>query len=138
MSEYEMASLFFQVVETAHAAIANYLTVVFAVLVVSYFVAQKIERTSLIFLIVVYSVFSIGMINEIFSLYSDLIRLGWEMAVQFDAENSALSWLGMASSNASGPQWAIPIIVTIACGLAYVGSLFFFYQIRKRGNPGQD
>ena len=33
MTEYEMASLFFQIVETAHAAMANYLTVVFAILV---------------------------------------------------------------------------------------------------------
>jgi hypothetical protein len=53
MSEYEMASLFFQVVETAHAAIANFLTVVFAVLIVSFFAVQKIERVSMITLLVV-------------------------------------------------------------------------------------
>jgi hypothetical protein len=77
------------------------------------------------------------MIKEIFSLYSDLIRLGWKMVVQFGADGSALSWLGMASSNASGPQWAIPVVITIACGSAYLGSLFFLFQIRKRGNPEQ-
>lgn len=105
-------------------------------LVVSYFVAQKINRSSLIFLIAVYSVFAIGMTREIFSLYFDLVRLGWEMADQFGSDGT-LSWLGMANSGSSGPQWVIPIAVTVACGSAYVGSLFFFFQIRKRDIPSQ-
>ncbi len=46
MSEYEMASLFCQVVEAGHATLANFLTVVFAVLVVSYFVADKLDRVA--------------------------------------------------------------------------------------------
>jgi len=80
MSEFEMASLFYQVLTAAHAALANFLTVVFAVLVVSYFVAEKIDRIAAMFLLGVYSLFAIGMTNEIVGLYSDLVRLGWEMA----------------------------------------------------------
>ena len=131
-----MANLFYQLVEAAHAALANYLTVVFVVLVVSYFVAHKIDRAAWIFLLGVYSLFAIGVTNEIFSLYSDMVRLGWQMANQFDAENTALSWHGMASSTAGGPRWSIPITVASMCGLAYVGSLFLFFQIRKHGSPG--
>ena len=41
MTEYEYAALFFQVSETAHAAIANFLTVVFAMIVVSYLAAHR-------------------------------------------------------------------------------------------------
>jgi len=136
MSEYEMATLFYQVVEAAHAALANYLTVVFAVLVVSYFVANKLNRVAWICLLGVYSIFAIGMTNEIVSLYSDMVRLGWQMASQMDAEKTALSWHGMASGIEDGPRWAIPIVVAAMCGLAYVGSIIFFFQIRKRGSPG--
>ncbi len=132
MSDYELASLFFQVIDTAHAALANFLTVVFAVLVVTHFVAHKLDRLSAFLLLTVYSLFSIGMTNEIVSLYSDFVRLGHRMA-----ENGAtdLGWLGMTSSGQDGPVWAIPIIVGIMCVTAYLGSLVFFYRMRKRGGP---
>ncbi len=134
MSEFEMASLFYQVIEVAHAALANYLTVVFAVLIVSHFAADKLDRSAWVVLLGVYSLFAIGMTNEIASLYSDFVRLGWEMAKIADADGTTLSWNGMATRNADGPAWAIPIVVTAMCGLAYVGSLLFFFRTRQRGN----
>jgi hypothetical protein len=50
MSEFEMASLFYQVLGAAHAALANFPLVIFAVLVVSYFVAGKLDRLASSFL----------------------------------------------------------------------------------------
>ena len=111
MSEFEMASLFYQVLEAAHAALANFLTVVFAVLVVGYFMAGKLDRIASIFLSGVNSLFAIGMTNEIVGLYSDLARLAWEIAQYTGSDGTAFSWHGMASSLVNGPPWAIPIVV---------------------------
>ncbi len=133
MSEYEIASLFYQIVETAHAALANYLTVVFAVLISSFLVATKVDRSTWIALLGVYSLFSIGMINEIVSLYSDMVRLGWEMVEFSERTGTALTWHGMASATEDGPAWIIPIAVGVMCTLAFLGSLFFFFRLRKQG-----
>jgi hypothetical protein len=133
MSEYEIASLFYQIVETAHAALANYLTVVFAVLISIFLVGTRVDRSTWFALLGVYSFFSIGMINEIVSLYSDMVRLGWEMAEISAKTGTALTWHGMASSTADGPAWFIPITVGTMCSAAFLGSLFFFFRIRKQG-----
>jgi len=132
MTEYEMASLFFQIVETAHAALANFLTVVFAILVVSYFAASKLDRTVAILLFGIYSIFAIGMTREIFSLYADMARLGFEMG-QVYGTDGALTWLGITISGGEGPLWEAPYAVATMCGFAYLASLYFFIRIRKQG-----
>ena len=68
--------------------------------------------------------------NEIVGLYSDLVRLAWEMA---NYPGTTFEWHGMASSLVSGPPWFIPTVVTTMCVLAYAGSLVFFYRVCKRG-----
>lgn len=130
MTEYELAALFYQIVEAAHAAMTNFLTVVFAVLVVSYFVGEKLDRFASVALIIVYSFFCFGMIREIYFLYSDLARLGWEMA---SYPGNAFDWHGMASSLTQGPPRIIPLSAVSMCLLSYTGSLVFFYF--RRGAP---
>jgi hypothetical protein len=104
------------------------------VLVVSYFVASKLDRLASIFLLGVYSLFAIGMTNEIVGLYLDLARLAWEIAQYSGSNGTAFSWHGMASSLVNGPPWVIPIVVGSMCGLAFLGSIFFFIRIRKYGS----
>jgi len=130
LSEYEIAALFYQVVEAAQAAITNFLTVVFAVIVVGYFVGDRLEKAVAGLLLVVYSLFCFGMIREIYFLYSDLARLGWEMA---NYPGSPFDWHGMASQLTSGPPRIIPLSTITMCLMAYVGSLVFFYFRKKRG-----
>ena len=131
MTEYEIAALFYQIVDTAHSALANYLTVVFAVLISTYLVGRNIDRWTWYGLLAVYAIFCLGMINEIVSLYSDMVRLGWEMARLHGDSAAALSWHGMAIATEDGPRWFVPITVGVMCGLAFLGSLLF--SIRLRG-----
>lgn len=107
----------------------NFLTVVFAVLVVSYFVGERLDRFASVTLIVVYSFFCFGMIREIYFLYADLARLGWEMA---SYPGDAFGWHGMASSLTQGPPQIIPLSAVSMCLLGYAGSLVFFYFRRGR------
>ncbi len=127
MEPFELATLFYQIVETAHSAMANYLTVLLAVVAVSYFVAGRLDRTASLLLLAVYSFFCFGMIREIFFLYSDMARIGHEMAL---AGGDSLRWLGMTQSATEGPQLVIPYSALVMCLLAYLGSMVFFYRVR--------
>lgn len=128
VTEYESLSLFFQILDTAHAALANYLTVVFAVVLVMFFAGRKLDGLSWGFLVVVYTLFVLGMVNEIVSMYSDMVRLGFEIG-----QTQSPVWFGMAAATDEGPVMLIPYVVGAMCVLAYLGSLVFSYQIRRRG-----
>ncbi len=138
MTEYEYATLFFQVSETAHAAIANFLTIVFAMIVVSYLAAHKLERYAAGFLLTAYSLFSIGLAFEIFNLYRDFVDLGWELAKYQDANPAAFTWLGMATDLDSGPNAVIPAVIASVCTIAYLGSMMFFVRMRRDSKPGPE
>ncbi|MGI9201206.1 MAG: hypothetical protein ACR2QL_09115 [Woeseiaceae bacterium] len=131
MTEYEYATLFFQVAETAHAAIANFLTIVFAMIVVSYLAADKIDRYATGLLLSAYTLFSLGLAFEIFNIYRDLSNLGWELAKYQDANPMAYTWLGMASDLENGPNAVIPTVISTVCIIAYLGSMMFFVRMRK-------
>ena len=135
MTEFEQATLFYQIVETAHSAMANYLTVVFAVVAVSYFVADRLDRSASALLLVVYSVFCFGMIREIFFLYSDMARLGYVMS---GVPGDSFGWLGIAQSSADGPAWIIPYSSMVMSVAAYLGTLLFFYRVRRSGRPATE
>jgi xanthine/uracil permease len=131
MTEYEYATLFFQVSETAHAAIANFLTVVFAMIVVSYLTAHKLDRYATGLLLTAYSLFSLGLSFEIFNLYRDFGELGWELAQYHDANPTAYAWLGMATDTENGPNRIIPAVIAAVCVIAYLGSMLFFIRMRR-------
>ncbi|MEM9690354.1 MAG: hypothetical protein AAF917_12860 [Pseudomonadota bacterium] len=128
MTDFEQATLFFQIIDTAHSAVANFLTVVFAVVAVSYFVAERLDRSVSLLLLGVYSLFCIGMIREIFYLYSDMARLGHAMAQE---PSDAFDWLNIAQNSVNNPETVIPYSVLTMTGLAFAGSLLFFYRMRR-------
>jgi hypothetical protein len=138
MTEYEYATLFFQVSETAHAAIANFLTVVFAMIVVSYLAAHRIDRYATGLLLTAYTLFSLGLAFEIFNLYRDFGELGWELAKYHDANPAAFTWLGMATDLKTGPNWLIPAVIAAVCVIAYLGSMMFFVRMRRDKRPGHE
>ena len=131
MTEYEYAALFFQVSETAHAAIANFLTVVFAMIVVSYLAAHRLDRYATSLLLTAYTLFSLGLAFEIFNLYRDFGELGWELAKYHDMNPAAFTWLGMATDLETGPNRVIPTVTATVCVIAYLGSMMFFVRMRK-------
>ena len=134
MTEYEYATLFLQLSETAHAAIANFLTVVFAMLVVSYLAAHKLDRYATGLLLTAYTLFSLGLAFEIFNLYRDFGELGWELAKYHDANPAAYSWLGMATDLENGPNRLTPAVIAAVCVIAYLGSMMFFARMRWNKN----
>ena len=129
MSEYETASLFYEMIGVANASMANYLTVVFAVLAAGYLVAEKLDRTSAIVVLSLFTVFALGMTNEIVSAYRDFAGLGRLMA-QMAAAGPAFSWHPVAGTRGAGFA-LIPFVVLGICAVAYVGTMWFFLHTRR-------
>ncbi len=130
MTDYETVSLFYQVIAVANASLANYLTVVSAMLVASYLVADKLDRFSSGLVLAIFSIFSIGMINEVRSAYRDFARLGVLISELAAEPGSSLGWHPVAGSDGAGFR-AIPVVITVVCSLAYLGSLWFFFHTRR-------
>jgi hypothetical protein len=132
MTEYELAALFYQVVDVANATMANFLAVTFGMMVVCYLAAHKLDRASAIVVLALYSLNSLGMINEIYSEYSDMVRIGKEIAQSATGAGSRLSWHGFALAGPDSYLQYIPFWVLAMSGLGFLATLWFFFHMRRR------
>lgn len=129
MTDYELAYLFFEAVQTTNGTMSNFMTLVFGMVVASYLAAHRLDRIMMWLSLAIYSLFALGFINEIFSASSDFARLGVFLSERGQDPDADLGWFGPVSNAA--PMVAIPwIILTMILG-AYIGSMAFFFQARK-------
>lgn len=132
MTEYELASLFYQVVDVANATMANFLAVTFGMMVVSYLAAHRLDRKAVAVVLTLYILYSMGMINEMFNEYRDLISIGNEIAVAATNPGSGLSWHGFAIAGPNAIAQYVPLWVVAMSGLALFGTIWFFFHMRRR------
>lgn len=132
MTEYELAALFYQVVDVANASLANFLTITSAMLVVCYLAADKLDRVSAFLVLTLFTIFSLGMINEIYSEYRDLVGIGQEIARSAQNAQSSLKWHGFALGGAETDGVFIPRWVVSMSALAYFGTIWFFFHMRRK------
>jgi len=119
MSDYELASLFFIIMEAAQSTFANFLAIISGMIAVSYFFAHKLDRTLSALLLVIFSLFALGFINEIFAAYSDFARLGAQIDAQGQLPDTGLGWMGPVT-------WII-LVMTIS---SYLATIWFFFHAR--------
>ena len=132
MTEYEHAILFVEFAQTASAAMANYITLVFAMIVASHLAARRLDRWLASIAIFIYSIFALGYCNEIIQIYSDLSRLGIQMEDRFgDLPETSLAWIGPVGVGADFMH-ILPILIAIMTLLAYAASVWFFFRSRKQ------
>lgn len=130
MSAFEQTYLFFEIISVGNATMANYMTLVFGMLVTSYLAAHRLDRVMMWIALVIYSMFALGFINEIFQAYSDFARLGLALAEKGQLPNADLAWFGPVAVG-EGAMHVIPTIVLIMTLSAYIGSIAFFFRARK-------
>ena len=138
MSEYEHAILFIEFAQAASAAMANYITLVFAMVVASYLAAHRLDRLMSGIAILIYSMFALGFCNEIIQIYSDLSNLGIAMEDKFGGiPETSLGWLGPVRAGADFLH-ILPTLIGTMVLLAYGASIWFFLRARrlhKQGTP---
>lgn len=134
MTEYEHAILLLELLQAGNGTMANYMTLVFGMLVTSYLAAHRIDRVMLWIALAIYSMFALGFCNEIFQIYSDFSRLGIQMHEMGQAPSTDLKWLGPVV-NSPDYLHILPTIIMIMTLGAYIGSLVFFSGREKRIYP---
>ncbi|RZV41430.1 MAG: hypothetical protein EX271_08050 [Acidimicrobiales bacterium] len=99
-------------------------------IVTSYMAAHRLDRLMMWIALIIYTFFALGFCNEIFQLYSDLSRLGIQIAEIGAQPNSALGWFGPV---ATSPDflYVLPRLVLFMIVAAYIGSVVFFFRARK-------
>lgn len=132
MSDYEMATLFIQIAEASQAGFANFMAIITGMLAISWFVAHKLPRGLAAILVLIFTLAAVGFGNELFSLNSDLARLGSALQERGAAGAPDLMWLGPARAGTANPIGFIPVVVLTMMVLAYAGTIWFFLHARKR------
>jgi len=130
MTDYELTNLFFQAVQTGNGTMANYMTLIFGMLVSSYLAAHRLDRWMMVIAILIYSMFALGFCNEIYQVYSDFARLGLTLAERGIKPGNDLGWFGPVAVGSGGLQ-VIPKMVLVMTLLAYFGSMVFFFRARS-------
>ena len=136
MGEYEHAILFIEFAQAASAAMANYITLVFAMVVASYLAAHRLDKLMSGIAILIYSMFALGYCNEIIQIYSDLSNLGIAMEDRFGGiPESSLGWLGPVRAGSAFLE-ILPFLIGTMVLLAYAASIWFFFRARKLHKQG--
>lgn len=130
MSEYEIVSLFHQVITGVNASMTNFLTALFAMLVASYLAAHRLDKTSALIVVVVYSLFTLGMINEIFLGYRDFAAIGQEMVRMGRLPGSSITWHPNVINGDAGMS-LLPWIILAVMVSAYIASVWYFFRARR-------
>lgn len=130
MTEYEQVSLFFAILEVANTSLTIYMTLLFGMVVASYMAAHRLDRVMMVLALIIYSIFCLGLCNQIFHVFSDFSRLGLHIAAQGVGPNTDLGWFGPVINNPESLRH-IPAFGLLMIFSAYVGSVLFFLRARK-------
>ena len=137
MSEYEIVALFHDVITGVNASLTNFLTVLFAMLVASHLAARRLDRGAAFVALAVYSVFSLGMVNEIYSGYRDFAAIGMEMVRMGTQPGATIGWHPTVANGGAGLTALPQIIVGILLG-SFIASIWFFFHARRGSAFEQD
>ncbi len=136
MSDFEIATLFYQINQSAQSALANYIAVIFALLAAGYFAAHKLDKFSSSLLLLLFSVFCLGMANEVFGLYNDMGHLAGIMAEAGMDPSSSLGWHGAVRGGGDFLKFVVPKVIGFICLLSYISTIVFFL-IRRKSNSSK-
>ncbi|MDG1416462.1 MAG: hypothetical protein P8P99_01530 [Maricaulis sp.] len=129
MSDFELALLFSEFLNTANFVFSNFMTMVFAMLTASYFLAHRMGRwVAALFL----GLFSIGALmagSGVLFAFTDFANLGAHIHAQAAATPGDLAWLGPAGPGGENMD-RMSTFVAVMIATTYVGAIGFFFVVR--------
>lgn len=133
MTDYEIAMLFLETLNTVNTHFMNLVSIVSAFLLVAYFGAQLLTRLMVRSVITIYTVVIFYISFSTFQEMSSFTGLIMEIRERIAGGSEALAW--HAAQHA--PEFTVPLgppaIMTIMI-MSYVASLVFFYDRRRTGD----
>jgi beta-lactamase regulating signal transducer with metallopeptidase domain len=132
MTGYEMVYLFNEYVGSAMQTLMHMTTLMFAFLVVGYYVGAKLTQTMTSIVVGLYAIIASLFAYSVSSVMTDAFSLGRTIKAMALQEGSVIAWHGF--SRAPDLAFSVaPMIVTLVVLVAVVASIFFFFHAR-----GQD
>ena len=130
MTEFELALLFSEYLNTANFIFSNFMALVFAMLTASFFLAHRMERWVAVIFLVLYTIGVILTGSGVLFAFSDFAALGAHIH-ENAAGSEDLAWLGPAGPGGAGIG-AMPVMIAVLLTLTYLGSLGFFIVVRRK------
>ena len=133
MSDFELVSLFSELVINLQTSFMNYVAVLFAFLVGGYMTADKLDTITASIFIGLFSLVTLQQASPVLGFGNDASSLAALIAVRAADDPSGLGWHGAASSLGSigTPILGVGAITIIL--LSYLGALVFFFHQRRVG-----
>ena len=131
MTDYEMFSVFNEIVTTINTILMDYVAVLFAFLIAAFFVASKLKRSMILVVTSLFTVFAMYKLYEAVLWSFDLNRLQGVMGTAIIQSDSSLTWLGFTTlgPGATMATFLAPLIIVFG----FVASLIFFFHQRHQG-----
>lgn len=134
MTDYELLSLWYQIVGNLQTSMANYFAGVFGMLGVAYFVSHKLDRMASWLLVGLYTLFCVGMLSEMYELGRSMHRLALAMQ-EMGLEGPEVTW-HPAVRGASFRH--VPLATLGMVTLIYAATMVFYFRARAHKGAGFD
>jgi len=128
MTEFEIASLFNELLATVLALLETFMAALFAMLATAYFVAPRLTRAMSATIIGLFTLFSAFVIFLAFAASRRVAGFGAQLDEMANQLGADLSWLFFMPA-------AVPVVPTAVVAIlvtAYVATLVFFVQARRQ------
>jgi hypothetical protein len=130
MTDYELVSTLNETLSILWLIFSTYVSIVFAFLVASYLVANKLMPKIVPLLLFIYSLVAFWAISGLYRTGLGVIGIVGEIKRGVLESTSSLSWHSSMSMSDSLLDY-MPVIVTSIPTLAFIGSILFFFHQRK-------
>jgi hypothetical protein len=137
MSDAEKAQLFVEFLGAANLVFANYMTLVFAMLTASWFLAARMSRAivGLFLFLYTFAAFAIG--SGVIGGFGDFFALQ-RYILETSPPDGALQWLGPVRMGGAPPEFLGDRLIEAAVILPWLGSIVFFFTVRRqRAEPAK-
>ena len=130
MTEAEQGQLFVEFLGAANVVFANYMTLVFAMLTASWFLAARMSRVivGLFLFLYTFAAFAIG--TGVAGAFSDFFALQ-RYLLEISPPDGPLQWLGPVREGVAPPEFATNRMIEAAVVLPWLGSIIFFFILRR-------
>ena len=130
MSDFELALLFSEYLNTANFIFSNFMALVFAMLTASFFLAHRMERWVAALFLLLYTIGAVMTGSGVLFAFSDFAALGVHIH-QTAGQSADLAWLGPAGPGGAG-MGNMPVMISVLLAVSYIGSLGFFFVVRAK------
>lgn len=130
MTEAEKAQLFVEFLGAANLVFANYMTLVFAMLTASWFLAARMSRGIAVLFLFLYTFAAFAIGTGVVGGFGDFFALQ-RYIYETSSPDGPLQWLGPVRTGGAPPEFMGNRLVEAAVILPWLGSIVFFFIMRR-------